>query len=432
MNITKNFSSQVLNRRGLLIFAGFLSCVYALIVLFYVPTIPDVGLQTVFGTTLKSSPQGPFLNDDRADQKRPQKGDAILRIGNVEVANWPDVLNAPFRLRDTIAKGGEFPWLKREEGKIWVEVEFARDVKTDAEAPKDRFVDWRLLGTLPLEDLVPSVLWFFLKMLLFTVGALVLWKRPTDSAAAQFFFVCVVTLSAYMGGYHWNHIATQPALILIFMVCAVLLPVVSLHFYLVFPRKKAIFVKYPHRTLAAIYGLPLAFLAVMILCYLRLYLFVHFPSEGANPSDTRDGLETFKNVIYVYFGVAAIWYLACVGSLVHSYRKAADQTERNQVKWIMYGAVGALVPISFSLYLALMQPDDFAAGATTWPMFAASACLTGAFAVSITRYRLMELDKIISSSVGYFLISFLAVLLFYAVVFIGTFIFNRVIRGSGA
>ena len=140
-------------------------------------------------------------------------------------------------------------------------------------------------------------------------------------------------------------------------------------------------------------------------------------------------LKRSRMLSIVYFGVAATWYLACVGSLVHSFRTVADLTERNQVKWIMFGAVGALVPISYSLYLALLHPDAFAAGATTWPMFAASACLTGAFAVSITRYRLMELDKIISSSVGYFLISFLAGLVFYAVVFVGTLIFNQVFHG---
>src|SRR4029077_3496940 len=97
---------------------------------------------------------------------------------------------------------------------------------------------WFLLGKLPLEDLVPSILWFILEVALFSVGALVLWKRPTDNAAAQFFLLCTVTLGAYMGGYHWSHIATKPALLLVFMVCAVLLPVVSLHFFLVFPRKK--------------------------------------------------------------------------------------------------------------------------------------------------------------------------------------------------
>ncbi len=62
-------------------------------------------------------------------------------------------------------------------------------------------------------------------------------------------------------------------------------------------------------------------------------------------------------------------------------------------------------------------------------MFGASACLTGAFAIGITRYRLMELDKIITSGVGYFLISFLAGLAYYAVVFLGTLVFNQFIAG---
>ena len=62
-----------------------------------------------------------------------------------------------------------------------------------------------------------------------------------------------------------------------------------------------------------------------------------------------------------------------------------------------------MAPIGYSLYLAMLEPDEFGGGAATWPMFAASVCLTVAFAVSITRYRLMQLDQLISSGVGYFL-----------------------------
>ncbi len=136
-----------------------------------------------------------------------------------------------------------------------------------------------------------------------------------------------------------------------------------------------------------------------------------------------------RHAIYAYLVVAAAWYLACVVSLLHSFWTVAAPTERNQVKWILYGAVLALVPMSYSLYLAIWEPDAFGAGGATWPMFGASACLTAAFAVSITRYRLMELDKIISSGMGYFLISFLAGLVYYAVVFLGTLIFNQVFAG---
>ena len=114
-------------------------------------------------------------------------------------------------------------------------------------------------------------------------------------------------------------------------------------------------------------------------------------------------------------------------ALLHSYRTVGEGFERQQVKWILYGAILSLVPIGYSLYLALFKPDDFGAGAATWPMFAASVCLTVAFAVSITRYRLMELDQIITSGVGYFLTSFVVGVIYYAVVFLGTLAFSQVI-----
>jgi transcriptional regulator with GAF, ATPase, and Fis domain len=407
---------HLFSRRILLILPGLFICIYALAVLFYVQSIPDLGVRTVFGTTLKE----PIYFAPFNSTKHPLVGDEVVKIGDIPVQTWSDILNAPFNLRKSLSGASTLPsWAKAIPGKdsVVVQVEFQRG--------EEQFTYYCPLTTLPLEKLVPSVLWFFLKMVLFLVGALVLWKRPTDTAATQFFFLCVVTLGAYMGGYHWNHIANQPVFLLVFMICAVLLPVVSLHFYFVFPRKKPILLRHPVWTLGAIYGLPLLFLAVMVVLYLRLRWLVHI--ESPNPEAIRPALETLKQVIYVYLGIASLWYLACVISLVHSFRTVTEPTERNQVKWILLGALLALLPISYSLYLALWDPDAFGRGAATWPMFGASVCLTAAFAISITRYRLMELDKILSSSVGYFLISFLAGLVFYAVVFIGTLVFNQVI-----
>src|SRR5205807_5579149 len=94
---------------------------------------------------------------------------------------------------------------------------------------------WCQVGRLPARELIPSILWFFLKLGLFVVGALVFWKRPNDPAATQFFLLCIFTLGAYMGGYHWSHIVRNPVLILIFMLCSVMLPAVLLHFNAVFP-----------------------------------------------------------------------------------------------------------------------------------------------------------------------------------------------------
>jgi transcriptional regulator with GAF, ATPase, and Fis domain len=319
------------------------------------------------------------------------------------IDNWADLLSAPLRV----------PQQSGEEVRVHFKGQDGKEVTGTC-----------ILGQLPLEELLPTVLWFFVKVMLFLVGALVWWKRPTDRAATQFYVLCIVTLGAYMGGYQWTHIATQPVLLLVFMVCGVLLPAVSLHFYLVFPRPKGFLERHARATLFAIYGPPLAFLAALVTIYLRArWLRRHAPGE------VGDALDLLRVTFYQYLGVAALWYLASVTALLHSYRAATDATERNQVKWILYGAALALVPIGYSLYLALWEPDAFGAGAATWPMFAASVCLTVAYAVSITRYRLMELDQIVSSGLGYFLISFAAGVIYFAVVFLGTVVSKQMIAG---
>jgi transcriptional regulator with GAF, ATPase, and Fis domain len=274
---------------------------------------------------------------------------------------------------------------------------------------------WCPLGTMPVDELIPSILWLFLKLGLFTVGALVFWNRPQDTSAAQFFLLCIVTLAAYMGGYHWTRIATQPWLVVIFMACGIFLPAVSLHFYLVFPRTKEILQRYPWETLAAMYGIPAGFLAIVLLSYFHLRRMVH---GSFSESLVAEAWTKLNREINVYLGAAALFYLLCVLSLIYSYRTAENITERKQVQWILIGALAALVPIGYTLYLIISQLDDFGAGAATWPMFAASVCFTLAFAISITRYRLMQLDQVIGSGMVYFAMSFLAGLVYYVVVFV--------------
>ena len=123
--------------------------------------------------------------------------------------------------------------------------------------------------------------------------------------------------------------------------------------------------------------------------------------------------------IYGYFGVALVWYLLSIVCLVHSFRVALNGVERNQVKWILYGSSFALLPLGYSLYLAVFLKDKFGGGAATWPMFCASLLVTISFTISITRYRLMQLDQLVSSGAAYFAMSVLAVVLYYGLLFTG-------------
>ena len=413
--------------KAIILMAGALACAYAVTVLCYVASTPDIGLRCAFTAKITRLP----APDDVKGDPRPKKGDTLLQVGPYPFSDTdqPRLWSQVLLLRDLVELRQDEPKLVsslaesrglthiRLDDEDWVRVRFRRD------ADRGEGWVWCRLGSLPPEDLIPSVLWFFLKVGLFVVGALVFWQRPKDRSAAQFFVLCLVTVGAYMGGYHWARIAGQPALVLVFMVCAVLLPAVSLHFYLVFPRPKAFLERSPRWTLLAIYSPPLGFLVALGWSYLHLR---RLRTGGFPEGDVADAWDGFRSLILVYIGVAAVWYLACVVGLLHSYLSARDVTERNQVKWILFGAVVALVPLGYTLYLVNWEPDDFAAGAAVWPMFAASVCFTVAFAVSITRYRLMQLDQIVSSGMVYFLISFLVGLVYYAVVFAGMYV-SRVI-----
>jgi transcriptional regulator with GAF, ATPase, and Fis domain len=389
-------------RRLVIVAATVLVFAYAAGVLSYVMIMPDIGVRCAFTPVVNHFNEHFFFASASPNAGSPSGEDEIVSIGGKEISNWVQILHELNVLRRTEVEIGTTDDLREDSGKTHLmvgETEILRVGYRSASGGKTHEV-WLRVGRPPYERLVPSILWFLFKIILFAVGAIVFWKRPEDRSAMLFFLFCLVSFGAYMGGYHWQRIVTQPLLILVFMICSVLLPVVSLHFYLVFPRPKAILDRAPSRVLWALYGPPVLFLLLLLAGYWVIrWLFQH------SNTDVGPLLELMLFVIYCYFGVAALWYLTSVVCLLHSYRTAANVTERNQVKWILFGTLASLAPIGYSLYLALAERQRFGSGAATWPMFFASLCVTVAFAISITRYRLMQLDQLINSGVVYLLIS---------------------------
>src|SRR5262249_23501821 len=129
---------------------------------------------------------------------------------------------------------------------------------------------WLKLGRPLVQSLVPTVVWFFLKIGLYFVGAIVFWKRPDDRSAKHFFLLCTCSLVAYVGGYNWAQLVSQPVLLTMFMAGAVLLPPVSLHLYLVFPRPKWFLESHPRWTLTVLYGPALMFFVALLYPYLEV------------------------------------------------------------------------------------------------------------------------------------------------------------------
>ena len=421
-DIRNRLLTLVRSRQFLLVVVAVLACAYSLAVLLYVHMVPDLGIRSAFDTSVRRF-DGDCIPMVPGASATPEEGDSIVSLGDKSIATWPQLLQANRSLRDSEFVPVDDPTgaaarhlaTIRWQGKDYVRLAFRRAAEGANEGAVQEC--WCLVGAMPFEDVAPSLLWFMLKIGLFAVGALVFWKRPADRSARQFFILCICTLMAYMGGYHWNRIVGQPVLIFGFMFSGVLLPGVMLHFYCVFPRPKSFLQGSKRSALYVIYGVPSLFAAGMTVFYLR----TRWLDRHAYPdADVRNSLSWLLLLVYFYFGVAALWYLASVAAQVHSFRVAQDTTEKNQVKWILFGSLAALLPIGETLYLAVLDRNAFGAGAATWPMFAASVCFTTAFIISMTRYRLMQLDQILTSGMIYFLISFMAALVYVVIVFLAT------------
>jgi hypothetical protein len=155
----RSLTSYLPTRRGLLILAGLLASVYAVVVLIYVPFISDLGLRTAFSVSLNSPPRS-FQG-----QPIPQPGDKVVKLGDEEIKNWIELLNAPWRLRERLEHTENPDWAWRvtegDEESILIKAHFRRDL---ADGPLF-ITGWCKLDHLPLEEVAPTILWFILKMM---------------------------------------------------------------------------------------------------------------------------------------------------------------------------------------------------------------------------------------------------------------------------
>src|SRR4051794_9593376 len=84
---------QVVWRKALLGGVGILVCLYAITVLWYVQSMPDLGLRCAFDPSLKYVYE-PYLRTDGGRLEAPAPRDVIIQVGDRPVETWPNVLQA--------------------------------------------------------------------------------------------------------------------------------------------------------------------------------------------------------------------------------------------------------------------------------------------------------------------------------------------------
>ena len=173
------------SRRHLaIVVAALLVCTYAGGILCYVSLTPELGIRCAF-TPVVNHFYPEFLVGE--DQQPLQLGDTILQIGHQRIENWPQLLRAQIDLNRQQPDPADPRAVEFQDGHKVFRVRAQRSDGTE-------HVVWCRLGPPPAATLVPSLLWFFLKIGLFAVGAIVFWKRPEEPYAGLFFLLCIVSL----------------------------------------------------------------------------------------------------------------------------------------------------------------------------------------------------------------------------------------------
>ena len=113
-----------------------------------------------------------------------------------------------------------------------------------------------------------------------------------------------------------------------------------------------------------------------------------------------------------YVALAACLFVVCFACLSYSYRTSKTPVERNQVRWILLATLLSFLPITWILWDATIDPARLGMTRTAWPMFIVSLLYTLAYAMSITRYKLMQAERVLNRGLVYVVVSVTAGLLY--------------------
>lgn len=420
-----------------------LAVLYGLTVLWFVPTQPTVPIGCLLtGSAGNHGPPGVEIRDTArlsgSKGYTPAIGDRIVELNGQRIQSFLDWARVHRQLRrvridsaamvqfgfdptDDQSRSSELSLIEYPDKSRYVKLWF---VRAGEETP---VYGWVPLVPQPTFGVSLSLMWFVLQLFVMVVGGVAYWNRPFDQPVRTFFALSSVAMFAFVGGGHWWVISASPWLVLPFAISAILLPAVLLHFFMVYPFPVPLYAR--SRTVArfCLYAIPTA-VVILVSGMIGLGWFLT-QDFGPGPfartltrlsgSMVHDMMPLLRTTIYVFFGVALVYFLACLLALTRSLRSARNPLEENQIRPIWWAAVFATLPIFYTVHIALFDQVNFALGAARLPMFLASLAFMLAYGIGIAKYKLMLVDQVISRGVWYYSSSVGLALLFSALIAVG-------------
>ena len=123
---------------------------------------------------------------------------------------------------------------------------------------------------------------------------------------------------------------------------------------------------------------------------------------------------------FVFFLLLALCWLASLAGQAASWRRSSGE-RRQQLKWLMAGSAVALAGLAIALTIGNSSPLASVIGLVVW--FAFPVCI----GVAVLKYRLFDIDRVISRTLGYAIVTGVLVGVYAGIVLLAT----RVLPFSG-
>jgi two-component system, NtrC family, sensor kinase len=229
----------------------------------------------------------------------------------------------------------------------------------------------------------PYLILSFIGFLYLAIGLFTLFRGET-SESRLFYFVTLLSFIVYVytpaGDIDWSYKTLQ----MTEELARIFLPPLALHFFLLFPKP----VINDKRWIAAMYLPP----TLLALWSMDLLLF----ANAVAVTTPRRALELIQRWEMLDF---AIYFTLAVIALAFTYRDSAA-IGKKQIKWIYLGLSFGFLPFLAIYLIPYLIAGSVAAGWTTIAILPL-AFIPLAFAVSILRYKLWDVEVVIKEVLAY-------------------------------
>lgn len=261
--------------------------------------------------------------------------------------------------------------------------------------------------TLPLDRFYSTiylVLIVLIGTLFFSLGVLVMWKRPHDDASLIFHLAMncsTIMIMATAGRFTVAPDGLGHIVRIAFIAAYAYMTLLFFHFTLIFPSPKWPRVR---RAMPWLYGIS------TLIALVASALFV-LASTTAMERWVGEFSQAFE-ICQMSFGAMG---LISVASFIHSYRSSKEESERQKLRWVLTGvAVGFLTFIALSLIPTTLLHIPPLVNEEWIILIVGVAPIT--FAIAIVRHRVMDIDLILSRSTVYTIVLGAVVLVYTGLV----------------